>query len=70
MMKNFQELLQRAQDGDEASLATLIALFEPLINRCAREAMSQEREDLKQELTAKLILLIKSYQPLSFPKST
>jgi DNA-directed RNA polymerase specialized sigma subunit len=61
-MPSLQELIEKAQQGDEAALETLVLLFEPLIHRCARQAVVGEREDMEQDLNAKLIVLIRRYR--------
>jgi len=61
-MPDLQDLINRAQQGDKTAMESLLIMFQPLILRCSREAPVDEREDLKQDLNAKLIDLVRTYR--------
>ncbi|TLS36654.1 helix-turn-helix domain-containing protein [Pseudalkalibacillus caeni] len=61
MENNFYELINRAKSDDEDAIVKILELLEPKIQYEVRKTAEKHREDLKQELTIKLIKTIKEF---------
>ena len=56
-MPDFEKLIRRAKENDENAMLEIIEAFKPLINKKFKE--SYYNEDVKSELTMKLIEVVK-----------
>ena len=56
-MPDFEKLIRRAKENDENAMLEIIEMFKPLINKKFKE--SYYNEDVKSELTLKLIEIVK-----------
>ncbi|ASS74440.1 hypothetical protein CIG75_05180 [Tumebacillus algifaecis] len=57
-----RSLILRAKAGDQDALAEVIIRFRPLIQKYARQAPTSDAKDIEQELTLRLIKLVRSYR--------
>lgn len=62
--------VKEAQRGNRDKLATLIQQFEPSIRNCLRQTTPGERDNLRQELTLKLIEITLHYDTEKAPTFT
>ncbi|CAM3036760.1 helix-turn-helix domain-containing protein [Paenibacillus sediminis] len=61
------DLVSRAKDGDKEALKEILLLFQPAIQKACRRAKIQERHDLEQHMSEKIIRAIYSYDIDSIP---
>lgn len=62
MEEKLRALLLRAKSGDEEATAAIVERFRPLIQKYVRQAGADDAGDLQQELTMRLLLLIRNYK--------
>ncbi|AXF57942.1 hypothetical protein DT065_09365 [Salicibibacter kimchii] len=67
---DIRHYVKEAQRGDREKLATLIHQFEPRIRKCLWQTTPAERDDLRQELTLKLIEITLHYDTEKAPTIT
>jgi DNA-directed RNA polymerase specialized sigma subunit len=60
--ETLRSLILRAKAGDQDALTEVVQRFRPLIQKYARQAQKAEQNDLEQELTLRLISLVRSYR--------
>lgn len=60
--ETLRSLILRAKAGDGDALAEVIQRFRPLIQKYVRQAPAADAKDLEQELTLRLITLVRSYR--------
>ncbi|HEU4965181.1 MAG TPA: helix-turn-helix domain-containing protein [Bacilli bacterium] len=60
--EKLRPLLLRAKAGDREAVAQIVERFRPLIRKYVRQAGEEEAHDLEQELTMRLLLLIRRYR--------
>ncbi|MFC0211385.1 helix-turn-helix domain-containing protein [Paenibacillus chartarius] len=61
------ELVQRAKHGDRESLGEIITMFQPAIKKACSRVKPQERYDLEQIISEKVIKAIINYEMDSIP---
>ncbi|MBO8163440.1 MAG: helix-turn-helix domain-containing protein [Brevibacillus sp.] len=61
------DLVIRAKNGDKRSMKQIVDLFQPLIQKVCRRAKADERLDLEQHLTEKIIQAVYAYDLDSVP---
>ncbi|UUZ83511.1 helix-turn-helix domain-containing protein [Paenibacillus sp. P26] len=61
------ELVTRAKSGDKTALEEIITLFRPAIQRASKRAKPQERNDLEQHMSEKIIRAVYAYDLDSVP---
>lgn len=60
--ETLRSLILRAKAGEEEAMAEVIQKFRPLIQKYVRQAPAPDAKDLEQELTLRLITLVRSYR--------
>ncbi|QAS54848.1 helix-turn-helix domain-containing protein [Halobacillus litoralis] len=66
-MKEWKELIEWSQQGDEQSTLKIIRKVEPKIKKSLKQTLSQDRENLEQELIIKTIKIIQSFDTNQVP---
>ncbi|WP_281888919.1 helix-turn-helix domain-containing protein [Paenibacillus sp. YYML68] len=61
------DLVHRAQNGDKEALGTILHLFRPVILKASKKAKPQERRDLEQHMSEKIIRAVYAYDMDSIP---
>lgn len=60
-------LVQKAKSGDKEAVNQIILMVQPFIQKVCRRAPPNERNDLQQHLTEKVIVAVKNYDMNSIP---
>ncbi|MFD2169537.1 helix-turn-helix domain-containing protein [Tumebacillus lipolyticus] len=60
--ESLRSLISRAKAGDQSALNEVVQRFRPLIRKYVRQAPHKDAHDLEQELTLRLITLVRSYR--------
>lgn len=61
------QLVEQAQAGDDNAMESIIAQFNPLVEKVSREATPNEERDLQQYLHEKMIQAIYNYDISTLP---
>ncbi|MBE9916353.1 helix-turn-helix domain-containing protein [Paenibacillus donghaensis] len=61
------DLVSQAKNGDKAAIESIIQLFQPAIQKACRRTKPQERRDLEQHMSEKIIRAVYSYDIDSIP---
>jgi DNA-directed RNA polymerase specialized sigma subunit len=61
------ELVSRAKLGDKEALQEILRLFQPAIQKASKRAKPQERNDLQQHMSEKIIRAVFAYDLDSVP---
>jgi|GEM_PF-1639822 len=69
-MNDLYDLVCRAKRGDKDAMERIVEAFRPVIRKASRGAKGQERDDLEQELTEKMIRAVYAYDLESVPDFT
>lgn len=66
-MESLMELLKKAQQQDREAIETIIFKFNPKIQKSLSQTSVQNRNDLRQEVSLKMIEAINKYNLESVP---
>lgn len=61
-------LVEKAKMGDKEAMIRMIQMFDPLIKKICRRSHPNERNDLRQHLTEKIIGAILNYDLSTVPE--
>jgi DNA-directed RNA polymerase specialized sigma subunit len=64
---NFYDVVLLAQNGDQEAMNGLIEAFRPLIRKVCGKLKYQDRQDIEQLLSEKIIYAVQSYNFQSIP---
>lgn len=65
--QHWSHWIAQAQQGDEESMEQILQQLEPKIQKSLQQTFFQEREELAQELTLKVMTLVHSFQLKQVP---
>jgi hypothetical protein len=66
-VKEWKELIENSQQGDEHSALQILKKLEPKIKKSLRQTIFQDRENLEQELIIKTLKITRSFDTSKVP---